>query len=54
MKKVVLIRSNPVSPDPPVEKTANTLIKSGYKVTVIGWDRDRDWTFEDTDKLYMS
>ncbi|HAE52576.1 MAG TPA: glycosyltransferase [Ruminococcus sp.] len=48
MKKVVLIRSNPVSPDPPVEKAANTLIKSGYKVTVIGWDRDRDYYSENS------
>lgn len=40
MKKVVLIRSNPVSPDPPVEKVADTLLSLGFKVTVIGWDRN--------------
>lgn len=37
--RVVLIRSNPVSPDPPVEKVADTLLANGYEVTVIGWDR---------------
>lgn len=39
-KKVVLIRSNSVSPDPPVEKMASTLLKEGYNVTIIGWDRE--------------
>lgn len=38
-KRVVLIRSNPVSPDPPVEKVANTLIANEYDVSIIGWDR---------------
>jgi len=41
-KRVVLIRSNSVSPDPPVEKVANTLIANGYDVSIIGWDRDSD------------
>lgn len=39
-KNVVLIRSNPVSPDPPVEKAADALLANGYKVTVVGWDRN--------------
>lgn len=41
-KRVVLIRSNPVSPDPPVEKVANTLIANDYDVSIIGWDRGSD------------
>ncbi len=41
-KRVVLMRSNPVSPDPPVEKAADTLIANGYDVSVIGWDRGSD------------
>lgn len=41
-KRVVLIRSNPVSPDPPVEKATDTLIANGYEVSVIGWDRGSD------------
>ena len=43
-KRVVLIRSNPVSPDPPVEKVANTLIANQYDVSIIGWDRGSDIT----------
>lgn len=38
-KRVVLLRTTPVSPDPPVEKTADTLLRCGYDVTIIGWDR---------------
>lgn len=37
--KVVILRSNPVNPYPAVEKLAQTLNNSGYKVRVIGWDR---------------
>lgn len=40
MKRVVLIRSNPVNPDPPVEKMANALLKLGYDVHIVAWDRD--------------
>ena len=49
-KRVVLIRSNPVSPDPPVEKVANALIANGYDVSVIGWDRGSNIT-EKSDHL---
>lgn len=40
MKRVILLRSNPVNPDPPVEKAALALLNAGYRVTIIGWDRD--------------
>ena len=40
MKRVILIRSNPVDPDPPVEKAALALLNAGYRVTIIGWDRN--------------
>ncbi len=43
-KRVVLIRSNPVSPDPPVEKVADALLANGYEVMVIGWDRGSNIT----------
>lgn len=36
---VVILRSNPIAPDPRVEKEAKTLDKSGYEVIVVGWDR---------------
>lgn len=40
MKRVVLLRSNPVNPDPPVEKIANTLLSHGVDVTILAWDRN--------------
>ena len=41
MKRVVLLRSNPVRPDPPVEKMADTLLEMGMNVTVLAWDRSQ-------------
>jgi glycosyltransferase involved in cell wall biosynthesis len=41
MYSVVITRSNAVAPDPRVEKTARWLSEQGYKVTVLGWDRER-------------
>lgn len=43
MKRVILLRSNPVNPDPPVEKAAVALLNAGYDVKIIGWDRDADY-----------
>ena len=43
MKRVILLRSNPVDPDPPVEKAALALLNAGYRVKIIGWDRDADY-----------
>jgi hypothetical protein len=37
--KIVILRSNPIAPDPRVEKIANSLIADGYQVCVLGWDR---------------
>lgn len=37
--RVLFCRSNPIAPDPRVEKEAITLAKSGYKVEAIAWDR---------------
>ena len=39
-KGVVILRSNPVAPDPRVERVARTLAREGFKVTVVGWDRE--------------
>ncbi len=39
-KSIVLLRSNPVDPDSRVEKEANSLIKAGYEVKIVAWDRD--------------
>lgn len=43
MKRVVLIRSNPVNPNPAVEKVATALKEKGYRVTVLGWDRGEEY-----------
>ena len=40
---VVLIRSNPVRPYPRLEKMAGCLLRRGYGVTVLAWDRDSDY-----------
>jgi glycosyltransferase involved in cell wall biosynthesis len=36
--RVLICRSNPISPDPRVEKIARTLASAGYSVQLIGWD----------------
>jgi glycosyltransferase involved in cell wall biosynthesis len=36
---VVFCRSNPIAPDPRVEKAASALADAGYDVTLLGWDR---------------
>ncbi len=38
--KVVFSRSNPIAPDPRVEKEARVLKKYGAEVHVVAWDRD--------------
>lgn len=40
MCRVVLVRSNPVNPDPAVERVASALADAGFDVTIVGWDRD--------------
>lgn len=37
--RIVMIRSNPISPDSRVEKEAESLVQDGHEVTVLGWDR---------------
>ena len=51
-RRVILLRSNPVAPDPPVEKAADALLSFGYEVTVVGWNRDEEFT-EQTDVLNL-
>lgn len=45
-KKILILRSNPVDPDPRVEKEADTLLKAGYSVDIFCWDRDSDHAVE--------
>lgn len=39
MHRVFILRSNPIAPDPRVEKIAAALCAGGYQVRAIGWDR---------------
>lgn len=36
---ILITRSNPISPDPRVEKIGRALIGAGYSVQALGWDR---------------
>ena len=40
MKKVLMLLSNPFKPDPRVYKEAKSLVKNGYDVTILCWDRE--------------
>lgn len=51
MKRVLLIRSNPVNPDPPVEKVADALLANGFEVTIVCWDRDS--TIEEIENVLL-
>ena len=52
MNRVVLVRSNPVNPNPAVERIASVLAKENWDVTVIGWDRNGEYdSCEDVLKL---
>lgn len=37
--KIVIMRSNPVLPDPRVEKEANSLLGMGHEVSILAWNR---------------
>jgi glycosyltransferase involved in cell wall biosynthesis len=37
--RAVILRSNPVAPDPRVEKLAKTLVKNDWRVMTLAWDR---------------
>ena len=41
-KRVLFLRTNPVSPDPRVEKEAGVLADAGYEVDIFCWDRGSD------------
>ena len=41
-RSVVISRSNPVDPDPRVEKSARALAAAGYSVHIVAWDRIED------------
>ena len=47
-----MIRSNPVSSYPRLEKAAKTLGKSGYDVEILAWDRTCKYPKVETKKYY--
>jgi len=42
-KKILMILSKPFVIDPRVYQEAESLVKNGYEVTVIVWDRRKDY-----------
>lgn len=47
MKKILMLRSNPFEPDERVYKEAKSLLKNGYEVTLICWDRELKYPQEE-------
>lgn len=45
--QVLVCRSNPIAPDPRVERTAQALTRAGYGLRVVGWDRARGMHFDE-------
>lgn len=40
MKKIIMLLSNGFAPDPRVYQEAKSLIKQGFEITIIAWDRE--------------
>ena len=45
--RVVVVRSNPVAPDPRVEKISQTLSRAGHEVRILAWDRSGEFADHD-------
>ncbi len=45
--RIVFCRSNPIAPDPRVEKEARALRQAGHEVIVLGWDRTGELPVEE-------
>lgn len=50
--RILILRSNPVDPEPRVEKIARTLGEAGYPVNVLGWDHNGDHPAVERRELY--
>jgi len=46
--KIVMAVTNPFKPDPRVYKEAKSLVKAGYDVVIIAWDREGKYPREET------
>jgi glycosyltransferase involved in cell wall biosynthesis len=51
--RVLICRSNPVAPDPRVEKIARALSKNGWSVEVLGWGYERNLPAEEKREGYL-
>lgn len=49
--RIVIVRSNPVEPDSRVEKEANSLVKAGFQVMLVVWDREKNYFVKTDNKL---
>ncbi len=49
---ILICRSNPVAPDPRVEKEAAVLTEAGHRVSVIGWDRSTSFPINEKKGQY--
>ena len=51
-KKIIMLLANEFNPDPRVHQEAKSLVKNGFKVTIIAWDREVKWQkFETIDGI---
>jgi len=46
--RIIFLRSNPVDPDPRVEKEVNSLVKAGYKAEILAWDRSSKYSTKES------
>ncbi|MGM0877160.1 MAG: glycosyltransferase family 4 protein [Bacillota bacterium] len=46
--RIIFVRSNPVDPDSRVEKEVNSLVKAGYKVEILAWDRSSKYSIKES------
>ncbi len=46
-QRLVICRSNPIAPDPRVEKAGRALLRAGYQITLLGWDRTAELPQQD-------
>lgn len=46
--KIVFLRSNPVDPDSRVEKEVNSLLKEGYEIEIVAWDRNAKYDIRES------
>ncbi len=51
--RIVMTRSNPVNPDPRVEKELNTLLKYGYDLQILAWERNVGRDVEERDVVSL-